>query len=841
MHAALAEAYAQASLRHAARQSELEARRRGLQQERNALVEERDRLAAGHDAIPLPPVTRGEGVREGRAGAPLWRLVDFRPHVQADQRAGLEASLEACGLLDAWVAPDGTVTNASGSPIWDTQWLLRPGVQVDSLLDQLLPVTLENNSVAPHVVEALLAGVACGAEDNPSAESWVSADGRYRLGALSGSWNKSGAVYIGQTARAQARQRRLQEISRQLQELDVQDAVVSQDFEVLSAEKAQADSEWRGAPSDDPLRKAVATAKSAEHAVMQARSHLDSADAQCVKAETGFQAERENLERDAADLHLPSSRADLSLVERAVYRFADAHPLLVQAAQELRNAWAAFSQQHELEAEARSALAQREADLAMANDREETARARYTVLQESIGAKVETLRQQLAQASDNVRQAEGDVNAKEKEVLAAIEKRGNASSAKNRAEELLIQRTEGRALAIERLQRFAESGLLASALPELPIPDSGTAWTIDPALQLARRAEQALVNVSDDDAMWNRIQRQISEDLTELQRSLSGLGYQATSEPNDWGFTVHVLYQNRSERPDTLAAYLADDITQRSELLSAKEREILENHLQAEIAAEIQRLIRAADRQVIAINDELHKRPTSTGVRYRLQWQPLSIEEGAPVGFEIARERLLNTSSDLWSADDRRAVGNMLQQQIAAERTRTESDPAASSLSLLDQLARALDYRRWHRFRVQRQQDGQWRKLSGPASSGERALGLTVPLFAAISSFYGRGGSPNAPRLMLLDEAFTGIDDTARAHCMGLIREFDLDFVITSEREWACYAELPGVSICQLQRREGVDAVFVSRWTWDGRAKRREEDPDRRFLAHELDQHAVRP
>ena len=66
-------------------------------------------------------------------------------------------------------------------------------------------------------------------------------------------------------------------------------------------------------------------------------------------------------------------------------------------------------------------------------------------------------------------------------------------------------------------------------------------------------------------------------------------------------------------------------------------------------------------------------------------------------------------------------------------------------------------------------------------------------------------------------------------HCMALIREFDLDVVITSEREWACYAELPGVSICQLQRREGVDAVFVSRWSWDGRAKRHEEDPDRRF------------
>jgi uncharacterized protein YPO0396 len=178
-------------------------------------------------------------------------------------------------------------------------------------------------------------------------------------------------------------------------------------------------------------------------------------------------------------------------------------------------------------------------------------------------------------------------------------------------------------------------------------------------------------------------------------------------------------------------------------------------------------------------------------------------------------------------AADRRTVGLILQQQIAAERARADAE--ARSASLAEQLARALDCRHWHRFRIQRQQDGQWRRLSGPASSGERALGLTVPLFAAIASFYGHGASALAPRLMLLDEAFAGIDDAARAHCMGLVREFDLDFVITSEREWACYAELPGVAICQLQRREGIDAVYVSRWTWDGRARRLEDDPDRRF------------
>ena len=114
-------------------------------------------------------------------------------------------------------------------------------------------------------------------------------------------------------------------------------------------------------------------------------------------------------------------------------------------------------------------------------------------------------------------------------------------------------------------------------------------------------------------------------------------------------------------------------------------------------------------------------------------------------------------------------------------------------------------------------------------SSGERALGLTVPLFAAASSHYASSDYPHAPRLVLLDEAFAGIDDAARAHCMALVREFDLDFVMTSEREWGCYAELPGVSICHLVRREGVDAVHVSRWSWDGRARRAEPEPARPF------------
>ncbi|MBK7004844.1 MAG: TIGR02680 family protein [Burkholderiales bacterium] len=835
--AALAQAHADATLRHAARQAALDGQQKTLRDEQATLVEEQARLTAGHDAVPPAPTTRAPGVRAGRAGAPLWQVVDFVPTLAPLERAGLEAALQASGLLDAWIAPDGQVLDAAGAPLWDAHWQLRPTVQGPSLQDVLLPVLPalpdrpDHSPLTAALVASLLASVACAPLDEPTAEAWIALDGRYRLGTLSGAWHKPEAIYIGATARAQARQCRLNAIAARLRELATHDAALAQQFDALAHARQQAEDERRSAPSDDPLRSALLEAASAERAVLQARTRLDQSDPPCRSAEAALQDARALLERDATDLHLPLLATALPAIASAVDSLLQSQHLLVQAAREWRSAWPLHQQQQLRENEARDALAQREEALATATERAQTAQARYTTLHESVGLQVEQLRLQLRAAANAVEQADADHQSRQTAQARAGETRAVAATRADAAEDHLAERTAHRAQAVEHLQRFAQSSLLASALPDLEIPDHRSAWTIDPALQLARQVEKELSHIADDAASWDKIQRQVSQDLTELQRALSALGHQASSQATDWGFTVHIIYQNRPERPDALATHLADDIAQRSELLSAKEREVLENHLQAEIAAVIQQLLRAADKQVSAINDELHKRPTSTGVRYRLQWQALTLEEGAPVGLDIARERLLHTSSDLWSAEDRRVVGAMLQQQIVMERTRAEADTSTAGTSLLDQLARALDYRRWHRFRVQRQQDGQWRKLSGPASSGERALGLTVPLFAAISSFYGRGGSPLAPRLMLLDEAFAGIDDTARAHCMGLIREFDLDFVITSEREWACYAELPGVSICQLQRREGVDAVFVSRWNWDGRAKRRLDDPDRRFPA----------
>lgn len=173
-----------------------------------------------------------------------------------------------------------------------------------------------------------------------------------------------------------------------------------------------------------------------------------------------------------------------------------------------------------------------------------------------------------------------------------------------------------------------------------------------------------------------------------------------------------------------------------------------------------------------------------------------------------------------WSPVERQALGEFLQKRI-------EDVRAANQIgSWQDHLAEALDYRGWHRFGIERQQDGVWKPLTrrthGTGSGGEKAVALTLPQFAAAAAHY-RSAGARAPRLILLDEVFVGVDSDMRGKCMGLLATFDLDFVMTSEREWGCYPTLPALAIYQLATRPEIDAVGTTRFVWNGRERVRAE------------------
>lgn len=799
------------------REAELDAEEAAARHELAGLDEEIDRLrAGGHDA-PHPPYTRDPQDRAGRPGAPLWRAVEFDDAVPDAERAGIEAALEAAGLLDAWLVPDGTLldprthdallTPDSAAPrAGGLDTALRPAV------DRKDPQAAALGDAA---VRTALAAIGLGEPVAGEREhhTWVTTDGRFRIGALTGRWTKQAACFVGEGAREAARRARLSELAARREDVLREVDRVAAEQDALRARTAVLAAEARAQPSDLALREAHSRVSHEAAAARRLAERCDEADsAASDRREAAERAHGEAAEY-ASDTGLPADREGLDEVRDAVSHYAAGLAALFPVA-EARARSVAFA--HEAAGETdRAADALGEADEAATTARREAdaAAERHRVLDETVGAGVTELHCRLAEAEAAISERDADERETRGSRDAAMTARARAEGRVGEIRSRIEEATGARDQSVRALRSFAATGLLTAALPEVTVPPSDEEWAPTRAVALARTVNAELDGTDDSDRRWELVQQRISTEHKVLTDVLGRHGHSVGMTLNEGIMLVDVVFQGRTHDIPSLADSLREEVEQRGRLLSAKERELLENHLVGEVAGALQELIAGAEEQVAAMNEDLAARPTSTGMTLRLRWQPA---KDAPSGLEAVRTRLLRQSSDAWSPADRAQVGEFLQAGIARDREENPGD------SWADQLTRALDYRAWHVFTIQRRQDGQWKPAAGPASGGERVLAASVPLFAAASSHYS-SGSPQAPRLVALDEAFAGVDDDSRAKCLGLLSSFDLDVVMTSEREWACYPTVPGIGIAQLSRREGIDAVLVTPWRWDGSARVREE------------------
>lgn len=762
-------------------------------------------LEAGTHQPPPAPHTRAEDARRDRPGAPLWRVVDFAPEVPEPQRAGIEAALEAAGILDAWLDPDGTLRDpVSGDTV------LRPGAAVTSSLGRLLRPAIDRAdpacaALSDQAVASVLAAIGLGAG---SAVTWIDTSGAFGNGILAGRWAKPAAEHIGDSARQAARRARVEALRREAEELSTRLAAVADERRQLRQRRERVAVEARGLPSDQPLREAhtlVRGAYQARRAVVDRRGEaVTLLDQRIVEAG----AARAEATEFAADVGLPYDGEELAVVRDGLQSYQVALAAWWPTVAEVSAATARRDEAAGVHAERVERLAPAEVEAAEARDAARAARVEFETLDATAGSSVAELERRIAEVTGLLRDCEREREQARRRESAARDARGDANGRRTRLGEELREATAARDAAVEGLRAFAGTGLVALVCPRVEVPDVGQPWAATPAVALARAVERELADTDYDDRRWDRLQQQVSMDVKTLTDSLSRQGHQVVATVREETIVVEVGFQGRTRGIAELSAALVDEIAERQRMLSAHEREVLETHLVNEVAGALQELIVGAEQQVAEMNAELEARPTSTGMRLRLLWRPT---RDAPAGLAELRTRQLRQSTDVWNDEDRRAVGAFLQEQINRERLRDDS------ATWTEQLTRALDYRAWHEFVIQRHQDGQWRPATGPASGGERVLAASVPLFAAASSYYGSAGNPYAPRLIALDEAFAGVDDDSRAKCLGLLATFDLDVVMTSEREWGCYPQVPGLGIAHLARHDGIDAVLVTPWRWDGR------------------------
>ena len=774
---------------------------RDVRQRIEAAQSDRDALATATHRPPFPPAWRPARPPE-RAGAPLYLLCDFRVE-DAYTQAAIEAALESAGLLDAWVLPDGAVLDRDTKDV-----VFRPDPRSGATLADVL-VPAENGGVAAEVVERVLRTIALVPEGEATGtEAWVSTDGRWRVGPLHGSWSKDRPAFIGAAARERERLARLVELDALLQALDEERDRVDSLVARIGADRERLGEERRRFPSLDPVREARAQVTAVARQVSGERDVLRVATEQQAGAESERRAAVAARDATASDLHLSAwvDRLDALRDRSGRYRGVLLE-LLADARERISRT--------DLRDDRRSGLREAAARMEDAvTEEEEAARAarlslaRAAALRDAVRATRDELLGTLRAAESRQKTARHEIEEGRRAQSEADQRVGRVREAVKAAENEVAQTDDKRRGADAEMRQLARRGLLLYA--DVAVEGAPEQWTFTDMLLLARRVDTATTAAEGSREAQEKAENRVGERQQELARSLPQ-EVRLLPERAEGVLAYRATWNGRACDLASLVAELTADLEARDRLLGKEEAELFESFLSGETHERLRARLREASQLVRRMNEQLAAHPTASGMRLRLHWD---VAESAPAGAREAIDLLLR-AGHLLSDIDRGALRQFLQQRLAEART------ADGLGSLPERMLAVLDYRTWFAFEVEFQSMGEgWKRLTrkahGAGSGGQKAVLLHLPLFAAAAAFYA-SAAPTAPRVIVLDEAFAGIDRETRAQLMGLLAEFELDFIMTSYEEWGFYEELDGLSTYHLTRERGMRGVHTDWFLWDGR------------------------
>ncbi|GGM64391.1 hypothetical protein GCM10012275_38740 [Longimycelium tulufanense] len=801
---------------HAAEQDVASARTAISERERELTA-----LRGGVQTEPDRPPFATAG-RDPAAGAAFYRLVDFADGATDEQRAGLEAALQASGLLTAWVTADGRVADPAPADLLATPAGVAGGA---SLADVLVPAPEPGCPVPADLVRQVLAAVAL--LDDPAGESApaglaVSTSGRWRAGVLAGTWRKDAAEYVGAGAREAARQRRIALLEDELERLRGELARAQQDLEEARAGHGAWQGHLDAFPDDGDLIAAHATLATARDAAAEAERRSAHLREQHHEAEERWQAARAELHRDATEAGLTAETGELERAHRAAEQARATVEELRQTLDErcartvgdltdaVHHHQAALTDRTEAEAAADTACTEY-ADQAAA----------LSELTGAIGGEAQQVADQLAVLEEQRRELRHALPGARERVAALREQATRAETLLETKRAQLGGREEevGRVSAAFR-DALATPGLWVAAVgvPEDEETPAGPP-TDDLDATLAELEAAPERRAFSEGAVITKLQA--------LQTALAGT-HDITAETHAGVLTVTVTGED-GPRPVAEAAHrVATRLAEQRGYLGERYQDIFATYLIRDLAERLRGQIAVAEDLCRRMNDVLERARSSQGVHVQLEWRPsAALDEGTRQALDLVRMPFAERTAE---QDD--ALRRVFTERIEAERD-------AHSTGYAEILARALDYRSWYSFTVRVRDTGpdgkpRARRLR-QLSSGETRLVSYVTLFAAAASFYdavgvapaeseeaaSRAGAAGPLRLVLLDEAFERLDDPTIARLLGLLVDLDMDWIITWPSGWGVSPKIPRMHIYDVLRPRTGAGIACTHTTWDGAALER--------------------
>jgi uncharacterized protein (TIGR02680 family) len=777
------------------------------EQRLSELRQQRSKIEAEPDPAPgLPALGRGE--RDRTDGAPLWRLVDFASHLGAGQRAGLEAALESSGLLDAWVRVDGQVL---GPEQRDVVLPAGPAVPGRSLADLLAVDLPDRCPVTAGTVRAVLARIA--AEPDAGAAAVAGLDGCWRLGPLTGRAAKPAAQYVGATARAAERARRLAETDALIAATEESRRVAAAAEQAARDQRAAIEAWLDALPPYRPLIQAWADVQARADAVARAEEAARAAEETARQTRSAAAAARHELDQLAAVHGLPTTAEGLLTQGERLRELDSALAGQVDSAGRLRERLTRLGEDLATCASLDGQAAELEASAGQLEAEAETAARRHEEMRRAAQASVRELEERLRAAGAEIEAGEKQEKALRVEHTRLAREHGSLEQA---LADLGERRAAQEPAVVAAAHQVADLASIPGLLTSAGLP-ADRAYELAHGVTVGVKLPSAVAELAGVLAALELPGRPVTEAAVWNRYTEVTSGPAADCEPRVLeypGMLAVVARDETGEHPlGELASRLEAEVARDAELLTERERRVFEEHILGDLGEALRARRVEAEELVAAMNRLLDGVTTSQGVRVSLHWR---LREDVPADTRQA-VALLGRPLGALLPGERQELRDCLHRLI--ETSRSEQP----ELSYVEHLGRALDYRQWFAFRVRYTRpelDGRWLDLHrrSPLSQGEQKVVCYLPLFAAAAAHFSSvaGAAPYAPRFVLLDDAFPKIDVRTHPLLFGLLVDLDLDFVITSERLWGDHETVPSLAIYEALRDPSERGIAQYEHRWDG-------------------------
>jgi uncharacterized protein (TIGR02680 family) len=790
--------------RHQAAYAEVEARRLTEGDHVERLTAELAELRVRtHPDPPAAPWQRTE------RRACLADLIDFADDVPADRRGPLEAALEAAGLLGAEVGLDGTLRLSNGDLV------VAADRQVDAPLSDLLVVTVPaalQPDVDPGGVAKILDSIAT--DLSVPAHTVTTVDGEFRIGSLHGRHHKHEAEHIGVTARRAAIERRRAAVELELTAAGEVLGATDLDLTARRRRIGVLQAHRNGLPPTRSLDRAHDSASEAAEWLDAANEREDEAERGVRRADEAHAAAVTETSRIAATHQLPVDRLGLGEI---VTKLDDIEVLCRDARTSVDLLVRSHREWHARAADwhaARTAVetAAKRLDDAEAARQEQA--MRLATLEDAVGSEYQEVLASLEVSRADLEAAETGLAtahaAKDEALTATTNAERDALEAASDAERATVECVG----AIAPMRRaIAVPGLLEAAAGAPPA--DGSIPPVDDTPEGARRLADAVASVLAAPERTIVTSDGVRQSLRQRREQL-GAGWDAEDHQPDESLPISITVTGPLGRMPLAAAdsHVRSQLDQQASLLTAKQDQALRNLLQGLVAKEVAEKLHAAGELVILMNQRLHHVSTEHGIGDSLTWK-----RRGDLDDELTRMiDLLRRPPDMRTPDQDATLTAAMSMRIDQAR---REDPERRYRDLI---AEILDYRDWHEIGVVVRRPGRGdERLTRrtPLSEGEKKIVSYLPLFAAVAASYDAlaESEPAAPRFVLLDDAFAKVSEDNHAQLFGLLVDFDLDFIATSERLWGTHATLPELAITEVLRDADLGVIVLEHSRWNGHTR----------------------